>query len=287
MGGAAAGGMGPSQWVWGLTLDDAGQWDADRTEIVEAIGSFSQDMMTRIVFDEYVAATVYDAAVREIAKSCQVMGELVDSFYVKDYSVAEYVARANEYLDQLGDVVAVWEIGNEINGEWVKGAGSNAEVVAKIEGAYDAVKAKGGKTALTLYYNGAYDGGVATANNCWSQPEHHMTTWASKHVPEAMKAGLDYVWVSYYEDDCEDIQPDWQAVFVELAQLFPNSALGIGECGTTKATKKAAYMQRYYRDLIVDHERFVGGFFWWYGRQDVVPKSKPLWQTLQDAMNDH
>jgi hypothetical protein len=35
----------------------------------------------------------------------------------------------------------------------------------------------------------------------------------------------------------------------------------------------------------VPDARFVGGFFWWYGKQDFVPKTNPLWQTLQDAMS--
>ena len=48
-----------------------------------------------------------------------VMGELLDSYYVSQYSFAEYEARAIEYVDVLDEHVDIWEIGNEINGEWV------------------------------------------------------------------------------------------------------------------------------------------------------------------------
>jgi hypothetical protein len=41
-------------------------------------------------------------------------------------------------------------VGNDINGEWL---GTTPDVVAKMKGAYDLVKARGNRTALTLYYN--------------------------------------------------------------------------------------------------------------------------------------
>jgi hypothetical protein len=65
--------------------------------------------------------------------------------------------------------------------------------------------------------------------------------------------------------------------------MFPNSKLGFGECGTTKSAEKAAYVDRYYRRTL-DVPRYVGGQFWWYFRQDMVPMAAPLWKTLDDAI---
>lgn len=281
-GGVATGGSGgPADpaWVWAITIDDP--W-SNRPAIVDSLASLKQSMTARIVFDEGMKAADYDAPVRDIASVAAVQGELLDSLYVPQYSVSQYVARANEYLNQLGDVVSIWEVGNEVNGEWV---GKAADVSAKILGAYHAVKAHGGRTALTLYYNGLYDGGMPTANNCWDVAGNQMQVWATANVPAEMKAGLDYVWVSYYEDDCNGIQPKWPAVFADLATMFPNSKIGMGECGTAKAASKVTYINRYYRDMVIPDPRFVGGFFWWWGKQDFVPKSDPLWPSLQDAMN--
>ena len=47
------------------------------------------------------------------------MGEILDSFFVKNISTAAYGTRTTEYLNTLGDNVDIWEIGNEINGEWL------------------------------------------------------------------------------------------------------------------------------------------------------------------------
>ena len=129
------------------------------------------------------------------------------------------------------------------------------------------------KTALTLYYN----------QNCWEKADHEMFAWTAANVPDRMKAGLDYVLISYYEDDCNGLQPDWNTVFNRLATMFPNSKVGIGECGTTKAASKATYIDRYYR-MNVTAPRFIGGYFWWYFKQDMVPYTSGLWSTISSAM---
>ena len=131
----------------------------------------------------------------------------------------------------------------------------------------------GGKTALTLYYN----------EDCWSAPENEMFTWAETNLPASLRQSLDWVLVSYYEDDCNGLQPDWESVLAKLAIDFPNSKLGIGECGTTKAASKAEYVNRYY-SMKVSQPRFVGGFFWWYYRQDMVPYTKALHASLSAAI---
>jgi hypothetical protein len=111
-----------------------------------------------------------------------------------------------------------------------------------------------------------------------------MFRWANENISPKTKLNLDYVLVSYYEDDCNNYQPDWQRVFDSLHVLFPNSKLGIGECGTTIASRKAEYITRYYT-MNVTTQNYIGGYFWWYYRQDCVPwTTKPLWQVLDDAI---
>lgn len=252
--------------MYGVTVDSI----AGVSAIVDSLRLLPRKATTRIVFDEFVPATDYAAAARQIAGVSFVMGELLDSFYVKQYSVAEYVARTDEYLATLGSSVDIWEVGNEINGEWL---GDTPSVVQKVTGAYDRVEAAGKPTALTLYYN----------EGCWENRSNEMFAWTEANIPQRMKDNLDYVFVSYYEDDCNGRQPDWTAVFQRLAAMFPSSKLGIGECGTTKTASKAAYIDRYYR-MNVPVDRFIGGHFWWYFKQDMVPSTKPLWATLAAAM---
>lgn len=252
--------------IYGVTIDSID----NLAETVSSLKSMSAKPTVRIVFDENKDASYYMDAVSQIHAVSFVMGELLDSYYVKNYSTAAYGARTSEYLNMLGSNVDIWEIGNEINGEWL---GDTMTVVAKMKSTYDLVKAKGKAAALTLYYN----------EGCWQNKSNEMFTWTQNNVPANMKQDLDYVWVSYYEDDCNNLQPVWPQVFEKLATMFPNSKIGFGEVGTKYADRKAAYINRYYR-MKINHPNYVGGYFWWYFRQDMVPFTKPLWSVLNSAM---
>ena len=276
----------------GITVDNV----KDLPEITASIGKLSQKMTTRIVYDRGKNASEYRDATVAIKKVSYVMGEIVDSFYMKCYTVPEYLDRTKEYVDALGDIVDIWEVGNEINGDWTFGSTRKCkprasvrstpatDVASKMIAAYDYVKLKGKVTELTLYYN----------KGCGAPAANEMFTWAEANIPDRMRHGLDYVLVSYYEDDCHGLQPDWPAVFQRLSAIFPQSKIGMGECGAQKRRApyevKKQYIDRYYR-MHIDLPNYVGGCFWWYFRQDMVPykdasqRVNPMWQALDDAMS--
>ena len=254
--------------VYGVTIDAI----SGLKYTVPALSNLVRKPTTRIVFDEWIPAVDYVNAVNQISSVSFIMGELLDSYYMKLYSLSQYAERSRNYLDTLGGKVNIWEIGNEINGEWL---GTTPDVVAKMDTAYKIFKAAGKKTALTLYYN----------KDCWSNPQNEMFRWAVNNVPSYMKTGLDYVWISYYEDDCNGLQLNWQQIIDSLGKIFPNAKLGIGECGTLNTANKSEYISRYYRTAVI-HPRWVGGFFWWYFKQDCVPYTKELWSVLNDALNN-
>lgn len=252
--------------IYGVTVDSVDNLQ----DIVAALRNLPRKPTTRIVFDEYRPPRTYAEAVGRIGQVSFIMGEILDSQAVRLYTPIQYANRTARYLKAFGNQVDIWEIGNEVNGEWL---GNTGGVVRKLAAAYHRVKAKGYRTALTLYYN----------EGCWENPKHEMFTWAEKNIPKPLKMGLDYVLVSYYEEDCNHLRPDWNAVFSRLATLFPNSKIGFGEVGTTVKAAKADYLSRYY-SLRIDQPRYIGGYFWWYFSEDMVPMTQPLWQTLYDAI---
>ena len=258
--------------VFGVTIDDIGNAGA----IQDSLSGLARRPFARIVFDEYVQPSYYKNTVADFHTVAGIMGEILDSYYVQEYSQSDYERRTRDYIAAMADEVDIWEVGNEINGEWL-GQGAMEKAAA----AYDIVKAAGEPAALTLYYNGTYDNGEPTAGNCWENPEHQMQVWAEKNVPERMKLGLDWVLVSFYEEDCENIAPDWEQVFSDLHAMFPNSKLGFGEVGSGNRSRKKTVLRRYYGMNRIRPE-FIGGFFWWYFRQDMVPRTKPLWRLLND-----
>ena len=251
--------------LYGVTVDAVDNVPA----VVDALSHLSRTPTVRIVFDEGMDAPDYAAPVAAIRRVAYVMGELVDSSTLKQYNVLQMRERATTYFDMLGRNVDLWEIGNEINGEWT---GRTRDVVDKTLAAYAVIKQRGGRTALTLYYN----------EGCAEEPSHAMFGWAERNLLPDLRNGLDYVFVSFYEDDCKIARPDWSAVFDRLGQLFPHAVLGFGEIGTRLAARKDALIAQYY-GLSIAHPRFVGGYFWWYFRQDMVPRTRPLWRSMDAA----
>lgn len=253
------------QRVFGVTITDV----LPLYDIKDALGSLSRKPTTRVVFDAERSALSYLPAVRELAEVSYIMGELVDSVDVSGMSVDDYATRTSDFLEQLGDFVDVWEVGNDVNGEWL---GAADEVQEKIGAAFQLVEQSTGTSALTLYYN----------DGCVQDPEHELFRWASTHIPHAMRDGLDYVWVSFYEQRCHRPEPDWNGVFARLHELFPHARLGFGGCGVDDPGRKVETLQHFY-GLEVDVPHFVGGYFWWYFREDMQPSSKPLWAVLDST----
>jgi hypothetical protein len=256
-------------------------WTTDNgyatNRLVGAASHTARMTTVRVVFDEWVKASAYAPTVKALQPHAYVMGELLDSYYMPQYSTSAYAARTAEYLNAMGSTVDVWEVGNEVNGEWL---GSTGSVVTKVSGAYDQVKARGARAALTLYYN----------PNCAERSANDMWTWAQANVPARMKQGLDYVLISYYEQDCEGqrfSQAHWQGVFDRLHSLFPNSKIGFGELGSNRGasfTTQREVMTRYYSQRITT-PGYVGGYFWWYGYQHLTPyTTKPLFPVFNDLI---
>ncbi|MFA5403789.1 MAG: T9SS type A sorting domain-containing protein [Ignavibacteria bacterium] len=254
--------------IYGVTIDAI----SSLTATVTSLSRLCKKPTTRIVFDEFIPATDYQNAINQIHNVSFIMGEILDSYYMNQYSLSQYAARTNEYVNLLGEKVDIWEVGNEVNGEWL---GTISDVVAKIDTSYKIIKSKGKKTALTLYYNKV----------CYDKAQNEMFRWVNTNLNTSLRSGLDYVWISYYEDDCINYQPDWQQVFDSLHILFPNSKIGIGECGTTKVLKKASYINRYYK-MNITTPNYVGGYFWWYYKQDCVPYTDTLWTVLNNAITN-
>lgn len=258
----------------GVTVDDI----SNLTQVVASLSALPPKPTARIVFDESEQPSYYAQAVPAVHDVAYVMGEILDSEYVATYSVAEYTQRTSDYLAAMPTGVDLWEVGNEINGNWL---GAESDVVAKMTGAFDLVKAAGGKTELTLY--GCSDSGQT----------YDMVTWTQANVPARMLTGLDYVLVSYYEGDCGAPRSDWASAFQQLRALFPTAGLGFGEVGYVDAngndlalqneSAAAAYLQKYY-SMQIAVPGYVGGYFWWYFAEDMVPKTQPLFPVLSAAM---
>lgn len=262
--------------IYGLTLNNIASID----EAVTTISALPGKPAVRVVFDEGQDPSYYTAALGKLQGKAVILGEILDSFYVKDVSVAEYNSRAQAYVQSLGGVVDYWEIGNEINGEWL---GSTPDVVAKLNGAHDIVKQAGYKTAITTYYN----------QDCWADKANEMLPWVKNNINASVSQATDLLLVSYYEDDCNNLvmnESDWIPVFDALHQQFPNAQLGFGEVGipkpvTSGTQSHAEEIMRRYFTMNITTPNYIGGYYWWYGYEDIATGSKTMLPLFTQLMS--
>ena len=267
--------------LYGVTIDRI-------TGIARVIAnerSWSQRATTRVYFSASEPATYYESAVAELSAVGQVMGELLDSSDATRVSTVAYQSRVESYLSTLGSTVAIWEIGNEVNGDWTGPYGTGS---AKLTEAYQDVAARGARSALTLYANeyGSDNCGDGTA-------ELTPVQYSQAYVPASVRAGVTYVFESYYPTQCAGIFPTAAQVGAEMAQLhalYPDALVGFGEVGLPHPTAKrtlvtAKKVMAWAYGLDPGLGYYVGGYFWWYGRQDVFSGRKLLAGSMAGALH--
>jgi hypothetical protein len=259
--------------LYGWTTDNG--YSTNR--LTYAANSTVKPSTVRVVFDEFVSASEYKPTVSALSRKAYVMGEILDSYYMPQYTLSEYAARTTQYLNTLSSYVDIWEVGNEINGGWL-----GADASAKAVNAYNQVASRGLTTELTLYYN----------PNCYESSANEMWRWLDNpaNLTPAMRSGLNYVLISYYEQDCNGqkfSQAQWQQVFDRLKTYFPNSKVGFGEMGTRRGAnidKQREVMTRYYT-MQINTSGYVGGYFWWYGYQHLTKSSYSVGELMSTFNN--
>ena len=177
--------------LFGVTVDDVSRL----RQIAASLRHLARRPTVRIYFDVREPPSYYARTVRSLRPVSYLMGELLDSSDEQKISVSAFNTRVRAYLRAFGPEIDIWEIGNEVNGSWL---GSYRRVSARLTQAYRDVAARGYRTALTLYYNTSCGDGSA---------ELSPIAFTRRYVPPAVRRGLSYVLLSYYEDDCHDLRP--------------------------------------------------------------------------------
>ncbi len=269
--------------LYGVTVDKITHLEG----LVGALGALPERPTTRVYFNVHEPASYYAQAVSQIDDVSAVMGELLDSSDETSISTEAFQARVESYLQTLGPTVGVWEVGDEVNGDWT---GSYPVVAAKLTEAFEDVAAVGATTALTLFANNF------GPDNCGDGPaELTPVQFSEQYVPSQVADGLDYVFLSYYPTECQGREPSSEEVASYMRQLhaiFPNAELGFGEVGLpqpargAKAQKKARQIMQWAYSLNPGLPYYVGGYFWWYGVEDALRRGAPLGGALRSAFLD-
>jgi hypothetical protein len=283
--------------MYGVTLDDVSNVNAE----LNSLKQLAHTPTVRIVFDTGEPPSYYLGPIQTLRTSAHIMGELVDSSYMPSYTTSSITAWTRNYTQSLHSFVDIWEIGNEVNGNWLSTESNGADVLPKIEAMYDVVTAQGGVTALTFFYEGE----PTEQNNCIASDQggNDMFTWINDkfqmNLPasqrpvetERVRLNLNYALISWYPDQCPGEVPNWPWVYTKLAGIFPNAKVGFGELGTANPQNGSAFelneIKKYYpmaRTMPGLPASYVGGYFWWYFAEEMVPSGGSLWKTMNTAI---
>jgi hypothetical protein len=265
--------------LFGITLDDVSKEKQEtiieQLQLIRAKHPNMPAPMIRIVLDvdnkESIASVNKDYIdiIQEIKnkKLAFIMAEILDSYAFhfcakrtdKDGDIKCYLQRTEKCFSALRAFIDVWEIGNEINGQWTGGTSGELDgkdaftdekqaarkraresVIRQIKAAYDFLEDKHAKTALTFYFND--DGERHSWSDIKDDQEYSVMTWLSKY--KSTFPHVDYVLISFWPDDnfAKDektglrtsIRPTagrWAQIFKQIQHDYPEAKVGFGEVG--------------------------------------------------------
>jgi len=273
-----------------VTLESVDRLD----EVEQALARHRRRPTARIVFQHGSGPADYARAVRRLHDDASLMGEILDSTAVRRTSVAAYRERTRDFVRRFGRRLDLYEIGNELNGEWL---GRPHSIDAKVAAAYDVVEREHAglrlRSVITLNYWPSHD--------CYAH-DWEATLPFARQLPRRVRRGVDVVLLSFYETACSPRAHPGVRQFAStlraLTRIFPGAQVGIGELGAQgradglPSDPTLAEKQRIARRYIGMHDRlraavgsrYVGGYFWWYYATDAVPwdRADSLWPTLED-----
>jgi hypothetical protein len=259
--------------VYGVTIDDI----ANISSVVSAAEAVPYMSTTRVYLDPTEPASYYKSALQQLAPHTYVMGEILDSSDMKSMTVSAEQTRVSSLLSTLGSTVDVWEVGNEVNGNWTGSYSTGAQTLVNT---YNQVSAAGDRSALTLYENSW------APNNCGDgTSELTPQQYSSQYVPASVRDGIDYVLLSWYPTQCGGLSGNVPVSTVTaevqgLHTLYPNALIGFGELGLPNPTNssteaEAESIMAYYYGIAVSEPYYVGGYFWWYWDEDLSLSGMP------------
>lgn len=176
--GAMQAGLPPPQWGVTFEADDP---TADMTDalgsVSELVGDTKDDGWVRLIFSKDREPTTYMPLIKQAHDlGLRVLGELRDSHDLAGLKRLEWQAYVRKYVDALSDTKAgvllrngrrtekdgecdvdEWEVGNEVNGEWVvkddpEGVLDSGEYIRYAANYIKREKGSGKRVLLTLYW---------------------------------------------------------------------------------------------------------------------------------------
>ncbi len=241
-------------WL-GVTLEDITQYRWDLDKLAAMAGPYA---WVRIVFQAEDQPADYAAVVQyAAAKGIRILGLPVDSSADLALSRDQYLQRYKAFIAAFPEV-EVWEVGNEVNGGW-----SSDDIAGRVADVAAYCKGLGKKTYLSLFWQ---------LNTI--EPALALFNWVDANLPPSVRANLDYVGLSQYQEQAP-VGPAFDQIMRRLQAEFPVQQIGLAELGywikgqrywwaynSNVTTAKRMILDQYYKASL-GYAGSHGGGFWW------------------------
>ncbi len=298
------------RWA-GFTMDEsqAGgttyQSPLNKIQTMTSSTPASETGWVRFVFDPTVPTANYANEITYAhSKGLKVMVEPVDSAFCDSSSptpgfgctlAAYHTAFVNATTKLTGTAAPdAFEIGNEVNGDWVFSSGGNTPA-ARLADAANVVTANapGKLRVLTLFYQ----------INTPSAASTSMFNWARANLTSTIRGKIDDVLLSTYVEQAP-LGLAFDQVMRRMQAEFPTQKIGIGELGywipdqrywwafsnlASTSSPTAAQLQpiadQYYR-ASYGYANSVGAGFWWNYPTEVATSTsfQALFSQIRDDL---
>lgn len=276
---------------FGLTIDDSILQRIDQYQWIVDMIKRSGANWVRLVFApnpndfEYRKVSSfneYDGVVSALRQSgIRVMGTVLDTNqWPSELTPRIYSQRTRNLVLHYEDQIKSWEIGVEINGDWLGGHRhplSQDEVFRIHQAAADQVKQidEGLETVTTLYW---WDGTAPDA-------AHSLLGWLERYQPRGFGRNVDVISLSLWPED-NPVGLAFDTVFHKVGQIFPDKRIMLGSFGYVEEKKLQGYwwltpddVEAARRDLVILYTtascafpKSMCGGFWWQTLDQMLPE---------------
>lgn len=243
--------------LYGINIDDI----YSIKKYLPLIKELPKKPTARIVIDNDADMSDYEHGVKALAPFADIMIQVNDSYDEKSLGLSEYVNKAKELLSIFGQTATLWEVGNEVNGDWL-----SAKIWEKVEATLEVFRAAGhqDKTVVTYFL------------------DEWMVPWIRDHK----KLNFEWVMLSCYAGNQRELDkmvrelPQTAALLKDLTGA-PNFAVGeYGEDEWGGGNKR-----RIIPKLITEFEKYPGAFYWNFQKRFKNGTSSSGWAELVQAWN--
>lgn len=294
---------------FGLTLDHSLASAADGWKWAIEKAAKSGANWVRLVFRanpqdfayaERRSFAAYDPMVEELEKrGLRVMGCVLETGqWPRELTPAVYADRARNLAVHYRGRIKSWEVGNEINGDWLGGPRTplgldkTFRIAAEAAAAVKAVEPSL-ETVATLYW---WDG---TAPDY----EHSLFGWLKTFAARGFGKDIDVVALSLQPED-NPVGMAFDTIFHHLHEALPAQKLMVGNLGYVPEKEVQGYwwfdkgdVDGSRKDLLVLYNAaacatpraLCGGFWWQTLDQMILPRKKKvtdLYRVYQDSLDE-